>query len=633
MQATPDVEDLELRHYLGALRRRKISVLATVAVLVAAAFAYSKLQTPAYRASAYVLLQGRPAEQVLASQKAGDDQAGGRGDIDSEIAVMSSQAVREEAERTLRQPVEVTVDRQRETAVVAVSASSRTPKEAVRIAQTYADTYISMRRKQFVDDLIDASGTIQAEVTAVDSQITPLDDQIRTLDAKILSTYDQTLRDQLKSQREQVVQRREGPLARRSELESELDQLRVASNLMKTGVAQLVSRAEEPKAPYKPQTRRSMLGAGALGLVLGVGIAFGRDHFDQRVRTRDDLERGASGLPVLSVIPTPPSQRDRPSTVLEGGKDAGSAAAEAYRRLRTSLHSAGLANAVRVLQVTSPNPEEGKTATVANLGVSLTRVGLRVVLVDANLGRPRLHEVLSVDNAQGLTSVLLDQVGLPAALQPVPHEAGLTVLPAGPPAADLSELLSRDATRKVFAALADEADVVLIDGPPLLTVTDATVLAGLADAVLLVARANVTTAASIASALDFLEQARAPVVGTVLAGVETRRNLRFRGRRDTYLDMGRYLQPGRARPDPLQRRPGPAGASGGDSPEPTLARGDDRPQQSAAVGNGPPHQSAGASEPRGAPGDDAGPPASAIPTWFVVSTAAPRSSGTRGTSR
>jgi non-specific protein-tyrosine kinase len=168
--------------------------------------------------------------------------------------------------------------------------------------------------------------------------------------------------------------------------------------------------------------------------------------------------------------------------------------------------------------VTSPSAAEGKTTTLANLSVALAQAGQRVVVSCCDLRRPRIHDFFGLDNAVGLTSVLLGELPISAALQPVPGVKNLWVLASGPLPPNPSELLSSSRTAEVMATLHGHADVVLVDSPPVLPVTDAVVLSSRVDAVLLIATVGVTTGKALRRALEMLNQVDAPVIGTVLNG-------------------------------------------------------------------------------------------------------------------
>ncbi|MDQ3680349.1 MAG: polysaccharide biosynthesis tyrosine autokinase, partial [Actinomycetota bacterium] len=226
--------------------------------------------------------------------------------------------------------------------------------------------------------------------------------------------------------------------------------------------------------------------------------------------------------------------------------DPSSPAAEAYRTLRTSIKFLRLDTAVRLMQVTSPSAAEGKTSTVANLGVALAMAGQRVIVVCCDLRRPRLHESFGLDNTVGLTTVVVGEVALSDALQPVPGATGLRLLASGPLPPNPAELLSSRRGGDVLSALRDEADIVILDCPPLLPVTDAVVVSALVDATVVVTTANLTKRKELARAIELLRQADAPLVGTVFNGVKAKGGPRYRY--EHYGTRRRRLSKKRTRP-------------------------------------------------------------------------------------
>lgn len=282
----------------------------------------------------------------------------------------------------------------------------------------------------------------------------------------------------------------------------------------------MTTPAATPTSPSSPRPTRDLAIGLAVGLILGIGVAFGLEYLDDSIRSKEDLEKAAGGVTVLGLIPRLNTWKDEEAAHLASLYSPASSTAEAYRSLRTSIQFVGIDRPVRIIQVTSPNAQEGTSTTLANLGVVLAQAGQRVVMVCCDLRRPRLHHFFGLDNEVGFTSVLLGQSPLAKAFQPaLPDQDQLWVLASGPPPPDPSELLASPVSREVLRALALEFDLVLVDSPPVLPVTDAAVIAGYVDASLVVAVAGSTTGRGLERAVEVLGQVNAGVVGTVLNGV------------------------------------------------------------------------------------------------------------------
>jgi non-specific protein-tyrosine kinase len=261
--------------------------------------------------------------------------------------------------------------------------------------------------------------------------------------------------------------------------------------------------------------------AGAAGLLVGVGLAFLFEHLDDSIKTKEEAERVGEDVPVIGLVPRSSRRRGRDGASVVSIRDPRSPSAEAYRALRTALQFMGLDRPMGTIQVTSPAAREGKSTTLANLGVAMARAGQRVIIVCCDLRRPGIHELFGLDNAIGFTSVLLGEVVASDALQPVPGEERLSLLASGPIPPNPSELLSGRRTVEVLTALQAQADVVLVDCPPVLPVTDAVVLSRRVDATLLVLSAGETTRNELVRTLEVLGQVDAPLVGMVLNGTSS----------------------------------------------------------------------------------------------------------------
>lgn len=522
MQTTDDDGELELRDYLAVLRRRWWIIGCVTLLVVAAALAGSLAQTKVYATSAEVLLQPRTSEEIFAP----DGQGGMVADlavVQTEIEVMRSRSVRGAVIDRLGFEPDVDISAKGETRVVVVRAEHQEPERAAEIANTYARTYIETRRARLIDDLLAAGEQVQDKISDIDRQIAELDRPIRDLDTDVAEAESSSARQELQDRqdllRQDAAAERAALQAQRAGYSSQLSQLELSGNLTQTGGAQLVSAAEEPTSPVRPTPLRNAVFALVVGLMLGAGLAFLRDYLDDSVRTKDDLARAMGGLPVLGLIPAVPGwKRTDPPRVVSTTAPK-SPGAEAYRTLRTSIHFLGIDRQLKVIQVTSANAGEGKTTTIANLAVAMAGAGQRVVVVCCDLRRPRLHEFFGIENRIGFTSVLLGDAALPEAVHLAGEEVRVRLLSAGPIPPNPSELLASARTKELFQALANSADLVLVDSPPVLPVTDGLVLAGLVDATILVASSQVTSRKAAHRAVELLQQVGAPVVGAVLNNV------------------------------------------------------------------------------------------------------------------
>jgi capsular exopolysaccharide synthesis family protein len=259
-----------------------------------------------------------------------------------------------------------------------------------------------------------------------------------------------------------------------------------------------------------------------LGLMFGVGMTVIREALWRRIRDAEDAAE-VTGLPVLGSIAEQPRGKGEPLVMLNS---LDSARAEEYRRVRTNLHALISEGGIRSLVVSSATPGEGKTLIAANLGIAFAQSGHGVVLVDADLRRSKLADVMGLTPVQGLTDVLAKDMPVERALASWRPELPLYLLAAGSPSQNPSELL--DSLR--FAAVLDElsmrTDLIILDTPALLPATDAAVLARLTGGAVLVARAGSTRVDQLVSAVESLYSVDARVLGVVVNRLPPRRAAR-----------------------------------------------------------------------------------------------------------
>lgn len=206
--------------------------------------------------------------------------------------------------------------------------------------------------------------------------------------------------------------------------------------------------------------------------------------------------------------------------------DPRSPAAEAYRTLRTNLLFSSVDEPVHSLVITSPAPQEGKSTALANLAVTLAQSERQTIIVDADLRRPSQHEIWSVAQEPGLTSMVLEALDVPPLVEVgVPN---LRLLPSGPLPPNPADILGSERMNAIVARLKQEAEFVLFDAPPVISVTDAALLAGKLDGVLLVVRGGSTRRDDAGQARELLERLNVRIVGAVLTNAEADR------RRDRY---------------------------------------------------------------------------------------------------
>jgi capsular exopolysaccharide synthesis family protein len=298
-------------------------------------------------------------------------------------------------------------------------------------------------------------------------------------------------------------------------LQKRMKETQVTENLRANNI-RLIDRAEPPLAPVRPRTRVNLILGLILGLVGGAGLAFFFEFIDNTVKTQEDVE-GLLRLPFLGIIPSFRGDvGERIATDLFAHEHPKSSVTESCRVIRTNLLFAAPDKTLRRLLVTSAGPQEGKSTTVTNLGIVLAQGGKRVLILDSDLRRPRLHKVFDVPAGRpGLTTLIMGEATLDEVIfaTAVP---GLSVIPCGPIPPTPSELLGSRHMEDLLPRLDERFDWVLFDSPPVIAVTDAVVLSRLADGVVLVVKAGKTTRDLVVRAKRQLDDVGAPILGTVL---------------------------------------------------------------------------------------------------------------------
>jgi len=508
--------EVNLRDYLQVLRRRRSIVAVAVAVVLGVALAVSYLQTPRYAATAKLLLRQQSAESLFSTRSVTNINPVRA--VETEIEVIKTEPVKDLVRQKIGDAPSVTVDAVGETDLITIRAESTTAARAPVVANAYANAYIDFRRKQAFDEFAAASEEVQTKIADIQLQIDSLSSTTANLPPCVDARTTPDACTQRAAAEATVTQRRNSLISQLGLFQQRLDQLQVDSALAR-GSAQLVTPASTPDEPFEPTPLRNAVLAIVLGLMLGVGLAFLRDYLDDSIKGKEDLERAVPGIGVLGLIPLVTDWKSKDQGRVVSLSEPSSPAAEAYRILRTSIQFLGIDRQVRLIQVTSALAQEGKTTTLANLAVAFANSGMRTVAVCCDLRRPRLHQFFGLDNAVGFTSVLLGNVTLASALQPVPGQERLLLLASGPLPPNPAELLSSSRTADLFRTLAGQADIVLIDAPPVLPVTDSLVLSQRVDATVLVSSAGTTTRKAAARAVEMLYQVDAPLVGAVLNGV------------------------------------------------------------------------------------------------------------------
>ncbi len=302
-----------------------------------------------------------------------------------------------------------------------------------------------------------------------------------------------------------------------------------------TGNIWIVDRAETPKFIFKPKKKLNITISIIIGLLLGIGLAFFFEYLDNTLKTTEDVEKYVK-MPVLGVIP-----REFPQVALQKSKEAFAQAnreidlisfyepksktGEAFKELRTAILLSSPDSAPKTFLVTSNQPQEGKTFVSLNLAITFTQIGKKVLLVDADLRKPRIHKILDLKNSKGISNYLSGN----ARIEELFHNSSipdLTVIASGPIPPNPSELIDS----KNFQALLDylknnqEFDHIIFDSPPVLSVTDPSIIASKVDAVILVIQGAKTPRDAAIRSKEKLSKVNAKIIGSTLNNIDIKQS-------------------------------------------------------------------------------------------------------------
>jgi capsular exopolysaccharide synthesis family protein len=477
---------VQLREYLTILSVRKWWIVMATVIVVASALLFSFQQTPVYVSEAEVYVK---SVTLIGTEEAVD----GALNMDTEarladspgVALIAGEELGLSPEESARLTTNLEVDAEPDTEILIFSYTFRDAEDAARRVQAFAEAYLEFRTQSINQGLTTSEDALRS--------------QMKLLTAELAETTDLVARETLRAE---ILALRGQQVAVTTQQAESRD------------VGQVIDPAQIPLSPASPNHIKTGLLGLIAGLPLGIALAFLRERFDDRLRGRSDLETHA-GAAVLAVVPRMPTWKNPGESPVVTLVEPKSAAAESYRTLRTSVLFAAAQRGMSTLMVTSANAQEGKTSTTANLGVALAQSGKRVILVSADLRKPRLHRFFRSQNGTGITNVLAGEKSALEVLNWVGVE-NLRLLPSGPVPGNPAELLGSDAMENLLAELQEAADFVIIDAAPVLPVADAMTLTPLTDAVLFVADARRTTRGAIEQARHQLDQVNARVIGTVL---------------------------------------------------------------------------------------------------------------------
>ncbi|MDZ4811288.1 MAG: polysaccharide biosynthesis tyrosine autokinase [Pseudomonadota bacterium] len=368
---------------------------------------------------------------------------------------------------------------------------------------------ISEIGRQTVDEIANIKAAIQADYLGAQDQERLLNEQMAAVKVEVLDLQNRSIQYNIyKREVDTNRQLYDGLLQRYKEVG-------VAGGVSTNNIS-IVDRAI-PGSKFKPSVKGNLVIGALIGLLLGILLALAFEYLDDTLKAPEDIERHL-GVPVLGVIPML-----KKITPQEAWQDQRSAFSEAYRSVRTALQFSTATGSPKSLLVTSATPSEGKSTTALTLARNFAQMGTRVLLIDADLRNPTLHRTLGIENTKGLSNLLAGAVR-PSDVIITTGDRGLMVMTSGPLPPNPAELLAGSKMLSLLTVAGVKFDKIIIDGPPVLGLADAPILANVARATLLVVEAGETRVSVARNAIKRLQAARAFVVGGILTKFESRQS-------------------------------------------------------------------------------------------------------------
>ena len=510
---------VELRHYVTIVLRRWWVVVLAVLVTFALGYGYTQRQDKLYRATASVLVgQSIQSWDVNRSQMQVSEEL-----AQTYAALVTRQPVLEGTAnelgldrpwRSLRSMVSARVVP--ETQLVEISVEAKSTEEAIMIANEVTQQLIllsptALRNQEATEETAFVNQRLENVQERIEKSQAQLD-ELEMTDVSALTSEEVSLLEEDVAALESLI----------FELERNYAQLLgfVDSSQSNNYIA-IMDEGQANSSPVSPNTQLNLMIAIVFGLALGIALAFVLEHLDDTIKTTDDLGQMFGLTPLGAIRDT--RTKGYEDTLITA-KSRFSPESEAYRMIRSNIQFMSVDTPNKSIMVTSATRGEGKSSTLANLGVVMAQAGLKTVIVDTDLRRPVQHEIFELPNNNGLTELLrksdLDVIDLLSNT----HVPGLQVLTSGILPPNPSELLGTQRMKQVMDELGAQVDMVLYDTPPAVVVADAAIMAKHVDGTVLVVEVGKTRRDIVRQALFNLTQAGATMYGVVLNRVSKKKH-------------------------------------------------------------------------------------------------------------
>ena len=503
MSQLTDTDVTRLSDHVAILRRQWRIAVVMMILGAAAGFGLSMRQETVYGAESRLLLEPTTTESTSGRMDPTE--------VSTLAQLVESARIADRVIEELNLDVSaenlldsVTVTTVEQTRVVTINALRPTAQEAADVANSFASQYIDYQVDAAADVAFETTNLLIKERAAVGEELS----QVRAEAEGATGTE----LDDLNARIDTLV-------ARQAELITEIA-LTTGTEVRPRAAGVVLRDATVPKTPAEPKPPRAAMLGGVIGLILGAVLGYGRDRLDDRIRDETRLKALLGEVPILGRIPLDSRRQPaRPVALVEPR----SPVSEAFRALNTNLRFLAAARAQQrtgdvgeILVVTSALPSEGKTTVAGNLAVTAARTGLRVLLVDADLRKPSISQQFGVETPRGLAHLL---AGQKLKVRVDTAEPNLRIVGAGTVPPNPAELLASPRAATIWQQLRQQADLVIVDTPPVLSVADALEITHHADWVLLTVRSRQSREHQLLGALERLQRVGSPITGVVWSGL------------------------------------------------------------------------------------------------------------------
>lgn len=580
----------ELRDYVTAFRRRWPWVFLPLIAIPALMVYWTTSQPIVYESTAEVLIDDTAAQEALAGRNFINTTTRTR-----ELANEINLAKGDKAEELVRQQLSLaptddlpigSISSADDADVLIFTFTGATAAEAAFTANTWAGVYIEIKQQEAEASIQQALDRLQANQDDLRAQRNQVRANLENLEDRLVTTQDPNTQASLQLQinREQSaisgdVTQIDAQIAANA---TTISALELSAELAAVGTVRVISNGVEAPNPTNAPLSRNVAVGIVIGLVVGMGLALLVESLDRTIKDDEDVQR--LDLTVLGLVPRAPRSQARSGLATIAQTQPGSPVADGFQKVRTALQFATLGRDVKTIVVTSPKQGDGKTTTAANLALAFANVESRVVLADIDFRRPKIHKIFNTEQVPGITDALVGQITLRQMAVSHPElSTTLVAMPAGTQPPNPATFVASSMFASLLTELRSQADLTILDAPPVLPVADALSVAAHADGVVLVVRAGETTQEELTTAVESIDRSGGQLLGIVINHAQAKSTSYRYGEISTT-------------PLPQNSRPlgGPAGnfgsGGGGRSQQPPASSGQGGPQAQAsyqaAPGNG-----------------------------------------------